>query len=149
MLHIRACPSYTTHMPHTSSRLHLTGASPRSPRARAACSLRYKLAAPRLADMAVLQLMDQENLMVAWLDNHPEPNIDVATLRLYGHRVPLPPGAELAGAADVAALQAQHNRWAAPAPRQRWPPPAPPRHVSVAGTEAPPPGAPPGSASAD
>ena len=85
-----------------------------------ACSIKHKLAAPRCADLVVVHLIDQENLMAAWSDHHPDPNIDIATVRFYGHRVDLPHETEWAGAPS--------DLWHRPSsvqPRQMWTWPAP------------------------
>jgi hypothetical protein len=54
--------------------------------------LRMRLARPRAGNTAVLKLINQENLMDQFHDNHDAPNIDIQYVALRGWAVTLPPG---------------------------------------------------------
>jgi len=50
---------------------------------------------PRVCDAAVVKLIEAEDLMQLWHDEHPEPNIDVTYVALRGRTLHLPPGVRL------------------------------------------------------
>ncbi len=43
----------------------------------------------------LVKLVDQENLMELFGDDHEEPNIDICHIKFVGHRIVLPPGVSL------------------------------------------------------
>lgn len=47
--------------------------------------------------LALVKLIDAEDMMVAWHDDHERPNIDVGCIALRGCRVALPDTVRLAG----------------------------------------------------
>jgi hypothetical protein len=60
------------------------------------CSIKYRFRRARCANCVVVHLIDQENLMDLYQDGHPEPNIDITHVRLYGATAQLPANARMA-----------------------------------------------------
>ena len=71
---------------------HLFSAKPRSADAR---SLTIKLKYVRAGNAVLVKLVDQENLMAAFEDEHEAPNIDVGHVIFNGTHVVLPAGVAL------------------------------------------------------
>ena len=60
------------------------------------CRLNIQLSRKRAGNVAVVKLIDQEDLMEEWMDNHDEPNIDATFIAFKGRQLFLPPGVQLA-----------------------------------------------------
>ena len=60
------------------------------------CRLDIPLSRKRAGNVAVVKLVDQEDLMEEWMDTHEEPNIDATFIAFKGRQLFLPPGVQLA-----------------------------------------------------
>ena len=72
--------------------------APRSDACMHARRLEVPLTGRWAGNLALVKLINQENLMHEWHDLHEEPNIDANHVAFLGRVLPLPPGVALATA---------------------------------------------------